>query len=183
MTIRFATAARPSRTIARLAFLLVLGVWIGAMLYFGIVTAPAAFAALDVPGQEAGRHLAGDVVRIALGQLNLAGIALGVAALVLAIVGEPPSRRRQIGGIVTLVVALLLPLASVVSQFVVSARMEAIRASTAAIDSLAANDPARLEFGRLHGISVAILGAQLVVALLLFFWCGWQWLAGQRASR
>jgi hypothetical protein len=63
-------------------------------------------------------------------------------------------------------------LACAVAQLVVSPRIERIRATVdGPIDALAAGDARRIAFGRLHGVSVGLLGlaalAAVVAAILL----------------
>lgn len=162
------------RIAARVAFLLVLGLWIGAMVYFASVAAPAAFAALaDQPGLP-GRQLAGAVVRIALGTLNQSGVAMAFVALVLLYLAEPDYRTRPV--LVVAGIVLLLGILSFVAHGVVSARLETLRIAMGVIDEVALDDPRRIEFGRLHVVSVLVLMAQIVGALITFVLSGWRWL-------
>ncbi|MBK6315930.1 MAG: DUF4149 domain-containing protein [Blastocatellia bacterium] len=162
------------RVAARLAFLLVLGLWIGAMVYFAAVAAPAAFAALaDQPGLP-GRQLAGSVVRIALGTLNQSGVAMAVVALVLLFLSEPNVRNRSTAVLAVLVI--VLGVLSFVAHGVVSARLDVLRTAMGVIDEVAVDDPRRLEFGRLHGVSVLLLAVQILVAVGVFVTSGWRWL-------
>jgi hypothetical protein len=53
------------------------------------------------------------------------------------------------------------------AQFVVSPRIERVRGSIGgAIEQLDAADPRRLEFGRLHAVSVGLLGIAMIAALV-----------------
>ena len=166
------------RVAARVAFLLVVGLWIGAMVYFAAVAAPAAFAALaDQPGLP-GRQLAGTVVRIALGTLNQSGVVMAVVTIVLLFLAETETRGRATISLAVLVV--LLGALSFVAHGVVSARLEELRTLMGVIDVVSLDDPRRVEFGRLHVVSVLILAVQIVVALGVFVTAGWRWLRPAR---
>lgn len=162
------------RVAARVAFLLVVALWIGAMVYFAAVAAPAAFAALADQQGLPGRQLAGSVVRIALGTLNQSGVAMAVVAIVLLVLSEPDVRRRPV--VVGVVVVVLLGVLSFVSHAVVSSRLDVLRTAMGVIDEVSPSDPRRLEFGRLHGVSVLLLGVQILGALGVFVTAGWRWL-------
>jgi hypothetical protein len=54
-----------------------------------------------------------------------------------------------------------------VSHFVVSRRMHDLRMSLGEIAQLAANDPARVEFDRLHQYSVWLMGFDILGAIAL----------------
>jgi hypothetical protein len=59
----------------------------------------------------------------------------------------------------------VIALASVVAQAVVAPRIEIVRQSAGGpIDALARDDARRVAFGRLHGVSVALLGLAGVAA-------------------
>lgn len=162
------------RVAARVAFLLVIGLWIGAMVYFASVAAPAAFAALaDQPGLP-GRQLAGSVVRIALGTLNQSGVAMAIVASVLMLLAEPEVKSRPV--IVVVTILLLLGVLSFVAHSVVAARLDSLRVAMGVIDGVALDDPRRVEFGRLHVVSVLLLSFQIVGALVVFVLTGRRWL-------
>lgn len=166
------------RVAARVAFLLVVGLWVGSMVYFASVAAPAAFAALaDQPGLP-GRQLAGSVVRLALGTLNQSGVAMAVVTLVLLYLAEPKVRVRAT--VVIAVLIVLLGVMSFVAHAVVSARLDALRTLMGVIDEVSRDDPRRVEFGRLHGVSVLILAVQIVMALGVFLTAGWRWMRPAR---
>ncbi len=162
------------RVAARVVFLLVVGLWLGAMVYFAAVAAPAAFAAFaDQPGLP-GRQLAGTVVRIALGTLNQSGVAMAIITLVLLYLAEPDVRVRAT--VVLAVLVIVLGGLSFVAHAVVAARLEALRTLMGVIDNISLDDPRRVEFGRLHVVSVLILAVQIVLALVVFATAGWRWL-------
>jgi hypothetical protein len=58
-----------------------------------------------------------------------------------------------------------MAVACVVAQFVIGPKIESARAAIGgAVDSLAATDPRRVEFGRLHAYSVLSMGVAMLGA-------------------
>jgi hypothetical protein len=128
-----------------LVSLVALSVWLGAAILVAAVVAPAAFAVLPT------RTLAGALVGRVLPVLFLGGAGVGILVALLAR-GQPSSVTRTIAG-VAMVVACLA------AQFLVAPRIERVRIDAGQpIDQLAPGDPRRAAFGRLHGMSVALLG-------------------------
>jgi hypothetical protein len=128
----------------RVAVIALLAAWLGATIIVGAVVAPAAFAVLP------SRTLAGALVGRVLPPLFWSGAAVGVIAALMA-------RRSQ--RTAAFVAALVIAAASSVAQIIVAPRIEAVRASAGGpIDALARDDARRVAFGRLHGVSVALLG-------------------------
>src|SRR5262245_33209325 len=137
--------------------LAILGLWLGAMAFFSFVVAPAAFATL--PQQQ----LAGAIVSRTLGALEIGGAIIG--ALLIAILLF--SRERDMAFLYELIALALMTISMLVSHFVVSRRMHDLRVSLGEIAQLAANDPARLEFDRLHQYSVWLMGFDILGAVAL----------------
>lgn len=147
-----------------------IGAWLGATILFAAVVAPAAFAVLP------SRALAGAIVGRALPVVFISGIVVG-AVTALAAWRWPRSRARGAavaGGVIAAV-------ACAVGQFVVGARIERLRAAIGTrLDALAATDPQRVLFGRLHGVSVLLLGVAVVAALAALAGCA---LGSRREAR
>lgn len=140
-----------TRAAALEGFLLAL--WLGASALFTLVVARAAFAVLP------SRTLAGALVGRVLPVLFVTGILVGVTLVLL----EWPALRerwtRAAAG-ATMVVACAI------AQFYVAPRIARLREAIAGpLEALAAGDPQRAAFGRLHAISVAWLGVAIVAAL------------------
>jgi hypothetical protein len=129
-----------------------LGAWIGAALLMAAAVAPAAFAVLPT------RALAGALVGRVLPPVFVSGIVVGLAAALLAWSDGPLARART-------ALPLLAAGACLVAQFVIGPRIAKLRAEMGpSIEALAQTDPRRVEFGRLHGISVAWMGAGMLAA-------------------
>jgi hypothetical protein len=130
-----------------------LAAWTGAALLVAAVVAPAAFAVLPT------RALAGALVGRVLPVILLAGIAAGALAAWLGPGAAPAFARARL--VLPLVAALLCAGA----QFGVGPRIARLRAEMGpSIEALPAGDPRRAQFGRLHGVSVALMGAGMLAA-------------------
>ena len=135
---------------------MVLAGWLGAALLVVLSVAPAAFAVLPT------RALAGALVGRVLPVLFWSGMSIGVALGVLG--WSSPSRLWRVA------IAMALVGACATAEFVVSPRIAQVRAQAGgAIDALGPSDPRRREFGRLHGISVAMLGIAGLSAMLALY--------------
>jgi Domain of unknown function (DUF4149) len=138
--------------------LAILGLWLGAMAFFSFVVAPSAFAVLNQ------QQLAGALVSRTLGALEIIGAIIGALLIGILIF----SRERDGRASFYELIALLLMIAStLVSRFVVSRRMHELRVNLGEIAQLVANDPARLEFDRLHQYSVWLMGFNILGAIAL----------------
>jgi uncharacterized membrane protein len=146
-------------SILRFLMLLSLVVWIGGIVFFAFVLAPAVFSVLPT------RHLAGQVVTRALTALHWMGL---VSGLVFAITSMAYARAttgtpQALAARHLLVYAMLL--LTVVSQFGISPRMHALRASMGQIDNVPAENPARVQFNALHAWSTRLESGVLLLGL------------------
>lgn len=131
--------------------------WLGAALLLAGAVAPAAFAVLPSPA------LAGLLVGRLLPVVFISGLLAGAAVTASEVLGPPPRL-----GWTAIAAALVWGVACAIAQFVVTPRMERLRAAVAGpIDGLATADAHRLAFGRLHGTSVALLGAGMIAAAIV----------------
>jgi len=133
---------------------LLLATWIGAALLFTVVVAPAAFAVLP------SRTLAGALVGRVLPVIFYAGVVIGSIIVLLDLVGRTGAWGRAAAGAVS-------ALACAVAQLVVGTRIEQLRSAiNGPLDALAADDPRRIAFGKLHAISVGWLALAMVAAII-----------------
>jgi hypothetical protein len=143
------------------ARLLLLGVWLGAAMFFSFAVAPSAFAVLPA------RELAGAIVTRTIGIVNVGGFVVGLLLLATAFAGRGAAKKRA--WMLEAVALALLVLATGVGHWVISARMQALRLSMGRpIDELAQSDPLRLAFNSLHGYSVAAMTTAMLGALVAF---------------
>src|SRR5262249_47749096 len=133
--------------------LVLLSLWIGATVLFAAVVAPALFAVLP------SRATAGEVVGRILPVLLYTGIAISLVAALLETMGAARIGAHRAGA--SLPIGLVCALAVWVGQ-----RIDKLTASIGQpIDALPADDPRRTDFGRLHALSVALLGVAMLVAV------------------
>jgi Domain of unknown function (DUF4149) len=143
---------------------LVTAAWLGAAILLAASVAPAAFAVLP------SRTLAGAVVGRVLPVVFITGAAIGFLAAIAEIANGPGEPI----GVATLVARwrvgaeLVMSACCAAAQWVIGPRIERVRATIdGAVDALALDDPRRVAFGRLHGLSVAWLGAAIVAGVIV----------------
>lgn len=142
--------------------LLLLGLWLGAAMFFSFAVAPGAFAVLPA------RELAGAIVTRTISIVNVGGFVIGLLLLATAFVGRGVAAARRAWLLEVFALALLV-LATGIGHWVISARMHALRLSMGRpIDELPQSDPLRLAFNGLHGYSVAAMTAGMLAGLVAF---------------
>ena len=135
-------------TFLRFLVFLALGLWLGAILFFGIAVAPTAFAVLPT------HALAGEVVSGSLAKLHtLAFICGGLLLLLFLLSGT--LRGRGAAGIAKIVLVLAMLGCTAYAQYGVGKTMLNLRTQMGVIDNVPKNDPRRVEFNRLHKYSEA----------------------------
>jgi hypothetical protein len=142
--------------------LLLLGLWLGASVFF-IAVAQVAFMVLPQ------RESAGAVVGGSLSILNFAGVGVAVLVLLMSLV---TARGTNVAlAWVDRVLIILLGVACAVGQFVIGLMIQSVRSQMGGkpIDEFAADDPLRLQFNQLHEYSVWVLSAAMIAALIAFF--------------
>ena len=132
-----------------------LGTWVGSILFFSAIVAPAAFTLLTA-------SQAGNLVSLTLGRLHLAGMVCGVVYLA-ATAGAARSPAALLCPAPLLV--LLMIVLTFVSQFWVSGNMAALRAQMGALEAVPDGDALRASFDRLHRISVRLEVGVLLAGL------------------
>jgi hypothetical protein len=133
---------------------IVVAAWLGAAILVAAAVAPAAFRVLP------SRTLAGALVGEVLPVVFIGGIVVGILGAVIETRATADSARlKAVAPFIVMVVACL------VAQFVIGAKIEAVRATiSGAVDALDAADPRRVQFGRLHGFSVLWMGVAMLAA-------------------
>jgi len=137
-----------------------LGTWVGAIVYFAAVVTRGAFAVL--PNAD----LAGALVGFTIKGLHWLGIVAAVVYL-LAALGLGRS-LRALTQPAALGVILMLAL-TLASQKMVIRRMDALRAEMGSVAATSRSDPRRVEFDRLHRVSVQIESGVLLIGLAALF--------------
>jgi hypothetical protein len=124
---------------------LLVSAWLGAAILLAASVAPAAFAVLP------SRTLAGDLVGRVLPPLLVTGFILGMLAAYFG--------ARAAGSIMA---------SGCVLAFGIGRWIDRVRATIPGpVDALPETDPRRMTFGRLHGLSVALLGVAMIAALVI----------------
>jgi hypothetical protein len=131
--------------------------WVGGLIFFAFVVAPVAFHTL------ASTHDAGLVVGGTLRILHLIGLAGGVlfclATAWLWLWAEVPAR---VGFAIQMALTLVMLLVTSYSQYSILPAMEVDRAAVGGnVDAAAIDNPARLDFERLHVLSERLEGLVL----------------------
>lgn len=141
--------------------LLILGIWLGAAVFF-IGVAQNAFAVLPQ------RELAGAVVNRNLSLLNYGGLAIVVLLILTSFIAVGNVNKFLLW--IERFLLLLIGAACAVGQFVIGFWLASVRAQIGRpIDEVAADDPLRVQFNMLHEYSVWVLMTAMVAALIVFF--------------
>jgi hypothetical protein len=152
------------RTLFHSLVYLSLGLWLGALVFFGAVLAPIAFSQLPplFPAPAAGIHAAGLVVGGSLVRLHWIGLLCGLIFLVVIVVAR--AHFRNIIPAAVLVLAMMV--LTGYSQFSIIPRMDTARESIGGnVDAVAANNPGRQIFDRLHQRSTHVEGLILLFGI------------------
>lgn len=135
--------------------------WIGALLFFPVV-AQASFSVLP------SRHMAGLVVGRSLRTLHWMGIVSGMVFLISSLLYQKTRGATQFLALRHLLIVAMLAL-TLVSQFSIIPRMDAIRSSFGEIDSIPADNPSRSKFDSLHAWSTRIEGGVMLIGLVVVY--------------
>ncbi len=151
--------------ILRFFMLLSLVVWLGGLIFLAFVEAPTVFS----PGLLPTRHMAGSIVGRSLTLLHYMAIASGIIFLITsAAYSRMTTGSAHLLAGRHLVIALMLVL-TLISQFVISPRMHAIRNQVGVIDSVPLDNPQRAEFDRLHVWSEKFEQGVFLLGLIALF--------------
>jgi hypothetical protein len=141
---------------------LLLGLWLGAAVFFSFAVAQSAFAVLPT------RELAGTVVNRTLAIVNYSGLIIGLVLLASSFINAGNVNRLKLR--IEQALLVLLAAACAAGQFIIGARLHDLRTQIGRpIDEVAMDDPLRVAFNNLHGYSVIILLAAMIAALIAFF--------------
>jgi uncharacterized membrane protein len=149
--------------ILRFVQVFALGTWVGSIFYFSAAVAPAAFRVLQ------SRDQAGLLVEFTLRRLHTLGVVAAVAFLFAsAILAMSASGLAKSLLLPAIGVAVMLIL-TVISQHVVIRRMTNLRRQMVSVAATPTDNPLRVEFDRLHRVSVQFEGATLLIGFAALF--------------
>jgi Domain of unknown function (DUF4149) len=155
------TREKDLKVAATLRFLqfLSLGCWVGSIIFFIIFTA-GIFSVMPT------KDLAGVVVGYSLARLHILGIVAGCVYLIATVVLE-----KSVAALVrpAALLVFFMIVCTMVSQYGVIARMDALRAQMGSVEAAAADSPLRVAFDRLHQYSVRLESAVLLSGLAALF--------------
>lgn len=143
--------------ILRFVQIFALGTWVGSIFYFSAAVAPAAFRVLQSQDQ------AGLLVEFTLRRLHTLGVVAGLmflfASAILAMSASGSGKSLLLPAIGVVVMLIL----TVISQHVVIRRMMNLRRQMVSVAATPPENPLRVEFNRLHRVSVQLEGATLLI--------------------
>jgi hypothetical protein len=144
-------------TFLRYLALLALALWVGGLVAFGTVGAPTLFDVLEAREAAGGRELAGMLFGAMFDRFQ--HVAWGLGAVVLISLGTRAAlgpRPRRFAVRMWTVSAMLA--ASVVTSFVVTPKIDAIRRDVSGpVAALSDDDLRKADFGRLHALSSGLM--------------------------
>lgn len=145
--------------------LILLGMWLGAAIYFSAIVAPSAFVVLRSYQSFNAGEIAGAIVNRDLAAINLSGFVIGVVLLITGLV-----RFRRVAFplfMIEMISVIVLSVATAIGNWVIAPKLRALRlALQMPIDQLTVTDPRRISFDQLHAHSVKALSVAMIAALL-----------------
>jgi hypothetical protein len=148
------------KTAIRALILLLIILWLGGVLFFPVVAATAFGSLPDT-------HTAGTIVAKCLRVLHYEGLFSGAVIVLLLLVAQfIKAVPRSVAAPV--VMTLIMLGLTAFSQFSIIPRMENYRiAAGGAIDAVPRNDPNRMAFNKLHGVSEKVEEGVLLAGVVL----------------
>ena len=154
----------------RYLYVVALVLWVGGLVSAGALVAPSVFGVLQSWDASEGRMLAGQVFGDVLRRLTWLSYAMAVIMFVTLtlhrLLGARPLRYGLRVGIMTMMMLLMMAIGLYLLPGV-----NAIQAQvTGPVSQLAAADPLRVEFERLHGLSNILFSITALGGLALCWW-------------
>jgi len=159
--------------VIRILALLLLGMWLGAAVFFSASVAPNVFRVLRQADLVNASSIAGSIVSPLLSTLNRAGFEIAIFLLVMSFfltVGQTLIRR-----VAHLISLGVLATATGVGHWYIAARIATLRAAMALpLDQISPTDERRVAFDNLHRYSVLLFAIAIVAAAVAFFFIACQ---------
>lgn len=148
------------KTAIRAIILLFVVLWLGGVMFFPVVAASAFGSISDT-------HIAGTIVAKCLRVLHYEGLFSGAVIILLLLVAQTIRALPRSVAAPVIVTLVMLGLTAF-SQFSIIPRMEGYRiAAGGAIDAVPPDDPNRVAFNKLHGVSEKVEEGVLVGGIVL----------------
>jgi len=151
--------------------LLLLGMWLGAAIFFGAAVAPALFGVLRNAGLANANELAGSIVTRLLAFINRGGFEIALFLFVTSFFMH--RHRGRFAQVTEVISTAIMAIMTGVSHWIISARMSALRVSMGLIDQVPPADSRRVEFDSLHRYSVMVMGVTIIAGLVAFMISSW----------
>lgn len=147
--------------------MLLLGLWLGAAVYFSSVVAPSVFSVLRAFQLSNVGEIAGTLVTRTLSVVNVSGFIISLFLLITAFAfGKGLGKRSFFVEVASLTVVTV---STGIGHWMIAAKMRALRvAMVLPVDQVPIDDPRRVAFNRLHGYSVTALSVAMIAALIAF---------------
>lgn len=154
----------------RYLYVVALVLWVGGLIVAGAVVAPSVFGVLQAWDPAQGRVLAGQVFGEVLSRLTWLSYAMGAVMFVTLTLHRLLGARPLKYGVRVGIMGLMLVMMAIMGMYVIP-QVNAIQAQvTGPVSALAATDPLRVEFDRLHGASNILFAITALGGLALCFW-------------
>lgn len=154
----------------RYLYVVALVLWVGGLIVAGAIVAPSVFGVLQAWDAAQGRVLAGQVFGEVLLRLTWLSYAMGAVMFVTLTLHRLLGARPIKYGVRVAIMGLMLSTMAATGLYVIP-RVNAIQAQVAGpVSQLAATDPLRMEFDRLHGASNILFAITAIGGLALCFW-------------
>ena len=143
---------------------LLLGVWLGSMIFFSFAVASSAFAVLPT------REMAGVMVTSTIGKIEAIGLILGTLLILIRVANWRSVRSSGAIKILQTFLLLLMIASAALSRFWISPSMVSLRVQMGGhIDDVPVTDPLRIQFNDLHHYSVGLMSAAMISGLVVLF--------------
>ena len=156
--------------VLRYLYVVALVLWVGGLVVAGALVAPSVFGVLQAWNASEGRVLAGQVFGEVLLRLTWLSYVMGgvmfIALTLHRLLGARPVKYGVRVGIMAVMVTMMM-----VTGFWLIPQVDAIQAGVKGpVAELAATDPRRVEFNRLHGLSNILFSITAIGGLALCWW-------------
>lgn len=154
----------------RYLYVVALVLWVGGLVVAGALVAPSVFGVLQAWNASEGRVLAGQVFGEVLLRLTWLSYVMGgvmfIALTLHRLLGARPVKYGVRVGIMAVMLTMMM-----VTGFWLIPQVDAIQAGVKGpVAELAATDPRRVEFNRLHGLSNILFSITAIGGLALCWW-------------
>jgi hypothetical protein len=154
----------------RYLYVVALVLWVGGLVVAGALVAPSVFGVLQAWNASQGRVLAGQVFGDVLLRLTWLSYAMGATMFVTLTLHRLLGARPVKYGIRVTIMGIMLVM-MLTTGFYLIPEVNAIQAAVQGpVAELAASDPRRLQFNRLHGWSNILFSITAIGGLVLCYW-------------